>query len=346
MKVVQDAVHRALSPVSRIVLAVSGGLDSMALLDAAAVVIAPDRLVVATFDHATGDHSRRAMTLVCRRARALGLQVISGRSGQGHALRAEGMRPSAPEPTEALWRERRWEFLRRVGRRVEGTIATAHTRDDQVETVLMRIMRGAGARGIAGLYAATSVVRPVLDVSRHMLMGYADSRRLRWIEDPSNASRDHLRNRVRLDLLPALRCVDPAIEATLLDLAARAARWRAEVEEFVDRNVLYSVVGMGGALDVARGSLAGYSRESLAILWAALAGQVGLALDWRGTRRLVEFTMNGRPGSRIQLSGGWETILRDGSFLLRRSKRGPIGDEQGGGRLKHALTHRCELDAG
>lgn len=346
MKIVQDAVHQVLSPVSRIILAVSGGLDSMALLDAAAVVIPPARLLVATFDHATGDYSRRAVAFVCRRARALGLEVVSGRSGEGPALREERMRHSPAWPTEALWRERRWEFLRRVRRRVEGTIGTAHTQDDQVETVLMRIMRGAGARGIAGLYATTSVVRPLLGVSRHTLIAYADSRRLRWIEDPSNAARDHLRNRVRLDLLPALRRADPAFDATLLDLAARAARWRAEVEEFVDRNVPYSFAAADGALDVARGSLAGYSRESLAILWAALAAHVGLALDWRGTRRLVEFTMNGRPGSRIQLSGGWETIWQDRSFLLRRSRRGSIGYEQGGGRLKYALTHRCELDAG
>src|SRR5207248_11421456 len=108
------------------------------------------------------------------------------------------------ERTEAAWRAARWEFLRSVARRVKGPVITAHSRDDQIETVLMRALRGAGARGLAGLRAPSAVRRPFVDVSRAELHAYAMARSLSWIEDPTNRSPRHLRNRIRHDLLPSL----------------------------------------------------------------------------------------------------------------------------------------------
>jgi tRNA(Ile)-lysidine synthase len=185
----------------------------------------------------------------------------------------------------------------------------------------MRIMRGAGARGIAGLCAPSEVVRPFLDVSRDRLVRYGRRRRLVWLEDPTNRSRAHLRNRIRLDLLPALRRADPALDRWLLDIADVAAAWRREVDAFVERSVPYYLGGGGAGLAVAVSGLVGYSRESLAILWPALAGRVGVALDWRGTRRLAEFTIHGRAGSHIQLSGGWQVVRGRDELEMRRWTR-------------------------
>ncbi|MGZ8457998.1 MAG: ATP-binding protein, partial [Gemmatirosa sp.] len=122
-----------------VVLAVSGGRDSMVLLDAACAV-ARDRLAgVATFDHGTGPHARAAVRRVRRAAVRRGLPVLAGRA-------------DLPDAGEAAWRAARWRFLRRAARRLGATtVATAHTRDDQIETVAMRVLRGAGPPGLAGL---------------------------------------------------------------------------------------------------------------------------------------------------------------------------------------------------
>src|SRR5439155_12145208 len=158
-------------------------------------------------------------------------------------------------------------------------ILTAHTRDDQVETVIMRALRDAGARGLAGLYAASDVRRPFVDVSRAELHAYAAARRLQWIEDPTNASRRYLRNRVRLDLLPALLRLRPSVDAEVLTIARDAATWRRELTALIDEAIDVDVGFDGGgrrAIDVATKSLTGYSRELLEIVWPELASRAGV----------------------------------------------------------------------
>ncbi len=304
-------VGRSLADVPLAVLAVSGGVDSMALLEAAAESLPPRRLLVATFDHATGVHSARAVELVARRSAELGLPVVIGR-------RADDGR----DTSEASLRDARWEFLRSVAATADGVIVTAHTRDDQVETVLMRIMRGAGARGIAGLQPSDTVRRPLLQLSRADIVAFARRKHIEWHDDPSNASRRYLRNRVRHDVLPAMRAVHPGIDDELLALSARAAEWRRALDDVVDVAVDMRVNGR--ALDVALATLAGYSRESLAVLWPAMVARVGIALDRRGTMRVVEFSSQGRVGARIQLSGGWEVARGREHLEVRRQRERDI----------------------
>jgi tRNA(Ile)-lysidine synthase len=299
---VHEAVAEALGGHPRVVLAVSGGTDSMALLDVASRV-ARDRIAtVATFDHGTGSAARSAAALVAEEALARRLPIAVGRAS--HVGR-----------TEAEWRVARWAFLRRVAREARATIATAHTRDDQVETVVMRVMRAAGARGLAGLYAESDVLRPFIDVSRSAIAAYVRERNIPVIDDPSNRSRRHLRNRVRLDLLPAIRRVCPEFEAEILRLARRAAAWRWNVERLVKQ--CCPVDRIGGHFAVAAADLNGYDAASLAVMWPAIAARAGVTLDWRGTSRVVAFTTGGRVGSSIQLSGGVEVVRTREQFLIR-----------------------------
>ena len=302
---VREAVRTSLGRGGPWLLAVSGGIDSMCLLDAAARTIPKAQLLVATFDHRSGPHSREASRFVERRARELGLGVIVGR--------AERVATS-----EAQWREMRWAFLHGAAANANAGIVTAHTRDDQAETVLIRIMRDAGARGLAGLFALDErrLVRPLLGISRTDVERYARAASVQWLEDPTNVSMRHLRNRVRRDLLPALRAVHPGFEDELLDLSYRAAAWRREVETFVDSEVGPTV--RRHMLDVDSARLDGYSPASLRVLWPAIVARAGLALDHRGTRRLVTFTKTGKVGTRIQLSGGWEVVRSRHRFELRR----------------------------
>lgn len=314
-------VPHALLPLEGpLVLAVSGGRDSMALLEAAALAI-PERVAaVATFDHGTGPHATAAARLVARRGRALGFAVHRAR-----------LRPGQPA-TEAAWRRARWDFLGQVARRYEAAVVTAHTRDDQLETVVMRVLRGSGARGLAGMLveppaAPVRVHRPFLGLGREAVGRWAREAGVRWVDDPGNASRRWLRNRVRLDLLPAMERAAPGVGETLLALAAGAADVRRALDACAAR---LSVVTSEGALVIAVAELAGYDADELAALWPALAARVGLALDRRGTKRVATFTMKGKTGGTVQLSGGFAVVRRPEALVLHRTARRPTATDTPG----------------
>lgn len=290
-----------------LLLAVSGGLDSMALLHAMAAVARSRIASVATFDHGTGPAAVAAASTVARSAAALGLPVVGGCL---HVSEAPVV------GREAAWRAARYEFLRSAAAALGARIVTAHTADDHVETVLMRIMRGSGARGLAGLLAPGDVSRPFLALRRATLAAFVRERGIEWRDDPSNRVRHFFRNRIRHDILPALRRADPDIDVALLDTARRAAAWRAEVEAFIDGHV--GLRSEGGALVIDRTELQAHDRDSLAVIWGALAGRVGLALDRRGTHRLTAFTTSDPHGGRVPLSGGWSVQASRTSYRLHR----------------------------
>lgn len=301
---VEQAVAALADEARPVVLAVSGGLDSMVLLHAAARAPGVRLAAVATFDHRSGPASARAVARVAAAARALGLACVAGRARER-------------ESTEAGWRAARWRFLHGVAAGAGAVVATAHTEDDQAETVFMRLLRGSGVRGLAGLLAASPVRRPLVRLTRGALAAYAARHRVRWVDDPTNASRRHLRNRVRLDLLPAVERASPGFRDWLLDLGERSAALRADVERLV------STLGVGtepsGGVRVAAAALAGYDAEGLGLLWPVIVARYGVALDRRGTRRLAEFTSVAVPGTRIQLSGGYEVLRRRDTFEVRRT---------------------------
>jgi tRNA(Ile)-lysidine synthase len=260
------------------------------------------------FDHGTGAAARAAAEHVSQQVRV--------RSVPLRATRAEGL-----PPQEAAWRDARWTFLRRVGTEFDAVIATGHTLDDHLETVLMRALRDAGARGLAALHAGDGVLRPLLDFRRTELAAYASACNVTWVEDPSNASLHHLRNRVRHQLLPALERVNPGIARSLRGIGRRAWALRQDVDAFIQRGVPHELSedaeGGGRTLGVARSVLADYDLTALRLLWPALAARVGLVLDRRGTERIAEFTITGRPGARAQLAGPFEIARRGDRLVLR-----------------------------
>jgi tRNA(Ile)-lysidine synthase len=217
--------------------------------------------------------------------------------------------------SEEHWRSARRAFLGSVARFNDGVVVTAHTLDDHLETVVMRVLRDAGARGLAGLHAPSDTLRPLLPFTRAQVAAYAADVGAAWVDDPTNESRKYFRNRVRLDLLPAIERVRPDFAGRMLQLSRDAARVRQAIDAFVSRLVR---VGPGPRVSVAVSALEGYSRTVIAALWPAIAAQVGLAMDWRGTERAASFTTTGRTGGRIQLSGGWEIARTRSAFELRR----------------------------
>lgn len=164
------------------VVAVSGGVDSVSLLDILAKN--PDHnLVVAHFDHGIRDDSGEDEAFVKELARQYDLPFESKREELGK------------QASEELARERRYAFLRSVADKYQATIATAHHADDVVETIAINLIRGTGWRGLAVL--DSDVIRPLLDMSKQEIISYATSHNLKWQEDSTNASDAYLRNRVR-----------------------------------------------------------------------------------------------------------------------------------------------------
>ncbi|HEU0037668.1 MAG TPA: tRNA lysidine(34) synthetase TilS, partial [Verrucomicrobiae bacterium] len=209
----------------RILVAVSGGLDSMVLLHLLRPLAARNhwKLFVAHFNHQLRGRSSEAdARLVGKTAATLDLPFSVG-AGPVRALALE-----RAESIEMVARELRHKFLARTATRLRiRRVALAHHADDQVELFFLRLLRGAGGEGIAGMKWQSpspanpklQLVRPLLDVSRADLEQFAQQNKIRFREDASNASRDFLRNRIRHELLPGLRDrFQPALNQTVLRL--------------------------------------------------------------------------------------------------------------------------------
>ncbi|MYH63474.1 MAG: tRNA lysidine(34) synthetase TilS [Caldilineaceae bacterium SB0675_bin_29] len=216
---------------ARVVVAVSGGADSMALLHLLMRLRSDWNLdlVVAHLDHNIRPESADDATFVGEMARYWNLPFETTRLACGALTRKGNM--------EANARNLRYKFLAQVAtkRQVDGSpvdVAVAHTANDQAETVLMNLIRGSGVHGLAGMRAVrplllqdepvpgVRVVRPLLDVSRSEIIEYLWEHGIAWREDPSNQDRTLVRNRVRHEILPRLKELNPEVIASLCRTAS------------------------------------------------------------------------------------------------------------------------------
>ena len=195
----------------------------------------------------------------------------------------------------------------------------------------MRILRDAGPRGLAGLYAESEIIRPFLGIAHSRLDAYAQALRVPFVQDPTNSDRRHLRNRIRLDILPSIVSRNPGFPDELLALARESATWRRSLEDIA--GTVEAEAEDGGALRISRSSLRGYDADSLRVLWPALAARASVVMDRRGTHRAAQFTISGETGGTIQLSGGVEILMRRDHMLLRRMPA-RVGMVPAGGRMQ------------
>ncbi|MBQ6536737.1 MAG: tRNA lysidine(34) synthetase TilS [Firmicutes bacterium] len=206
-----------LLPAGCVVLAaVSGGIDSMVMAD---ILFRLRRelqmdLAIASFDHGLRPDSGSDVAFVRSWAEHRGLPFFSG--AKDVAALSDG------KNVEDLARRERYAFLRSVAAKVGPcVIATAHHRGDQAETVLLHLLRGSGVTGLAGIHPSRDgVVRPLLCVDRNDIADYAAANGIEYREDSTNSSTKYLRNRIRLELLPALADYNPCISRQLNDTAA------------------------------------------------------------------------------------------------------------------------------
>jgi tRNA(Ile)-lysidine synthase len=316
-------VHGSLAGLrqGRWLLAVSGGRDSMVLLDAFSSARPGEIAAVATFDHGTGPAARGAAALVVREAARRGHPVVSGAMAVPSSERGE----PAPAVGEAAWRVARWRFLGAWSRELGAAVVTAHTRDDQIETVVQRLLRDAGVRGLAAMRdegpgpMGVPVARPFLRTPRAVLAAYAEARGVPFLEDPSNASRAHQRNRIRLDLLPALERAAPGFGDWCLALAARASAWRATVDACVD--ALGVTVQPDGTVVLRAREVAGYGRREWEVLWPAIVARIGVTMDRRGIARAAAWAPGAAAGQQIPLAGSARIERTASSYVIRRGPR-------------------------
>jgi len=232
-----------------VAVAVSGGADSLALLHALRVLAGPRgwRLAVLTVDHGLRPGSAADAAFVADHAKSLGLPVRLLTLGPGDLA---AHRRAGPEAAARAARYGAlWPAAGDLGCR---WLATGHTLDDQAETVLLQLLRGAGPDGLGGMAVHSGrLLRPLLGVRRAETRACCAAAALPWREDPTNAGDDPLRNRVRGRLLPLLEELRPGATRALARTAGLAADERAWLEPLVAATVAAATAGDTEALDAA-----------------------------------------------------------------------------------------------
>jgi tRNA(Ile)-lysidine synthase len=295
-------------PPGRALVAVSGGPDSVALLDL--MVRSRDvhelDLIVAHLDHGIHPASPQVAVQVEALASSYGLPFEGGSIRLG------------PAASETLARARRYMWLEQTRERMgAGIICTGHHRDDQIETVLMRVLAGSGPAGLSGIAPVQErLVRPLLPFRRADLAEYLrEVGRTGWL-DPANTDPRHLRSWIRSELLPCLNARVPRVSVNLERLAAQAARdrraWDAVLDVLPDLDVRVD----DSCISVAATTLADYDSALKQAIILALARRAGCRLGPTRTGRVVRLVEHGVSGARVPLGNRWTAELAFGRLRL------------------------------
>lgn len=226
--------HRLLHPGERILIGVSGGADSVALLVILNEVAKEEawELHVAHVEHGLrGQESVEDAEFVQKLCAQLGVPFHMGQPAVKKYAAEHGM------STEVAARELRYRFFQETGQAVGATkLALAHHADDQAETVLMRVLRGTSVSGLAGIplrrqMAGLEIVRPLLDVGRDEIEKYCRTTNIPYRTDSSNALTDYFRNKIRLQLIPLLQS---EYNGNIKQALIRLGKIAAEEDRYLD----------------------------------------------------------------------------------------------------------------
>jgi tRNA(Ile)-lysidine synthase len=243
------ALREFVAPGARIAIALSGGLDSMVLLDALAPFAAKHVFVLSAVhvDHGLSPNAERWAQFCAEQCAARGVPLTIARLE---------LKREAGASLEALARTARYEQLNAAEADV---VALAHHADDQAETVLLQLLRGAGPRGLSAMprfhAGRPALLRPLLALTRSTLAAYAAARGLAWIDDESNAETRHRRNLLRHTVAPLLARHFPGYPATLV----RAAAHQAEASILLDELAAHDGAGAYDVRGLERARLAALS---------------------------------------------------------------------------------------
>jgi tRNA(Ile)-lysidine synthase len=297
---------------SSLLLAVSGGQDSMALL-ALLQDLAPMHgwsLSLWHGDHRWHDGSSRIaaeLSSWCQQ-RKLPLQVDEAVLGD--------------VPSEAKARQWRYERLEQRGRQVGADVVTGHTASDRAETLLLQLARGSDLAGLAALPSVRPLCpegpllrRPLLHLQRHDTLQICRDLALPIWEDPSNQSPEFGRNRIRMEVLPVLEALHPGSTQRISDLAERVSQVRDSQTELsrMALGVLQSPTGLDRR---GLGALSSASRRLLLAQWLQQQGVP--ALPASQLDELSQRLKSGAPGGAADLAGGWQLSWGGGELVLQQ----------------------------
>ncbi|HEU5401977.1 MAG TPA: tRNA lysidine(34) synthetase TilS [Terriglobales bacterium] len=316
--------HQLIHAGERVGIGISGGADSVALLRALLELREELGIVISVihFNHKIrGRESDADAEFVAVLAQRHGLEFHPA-SGDVPAYEKKHRLG-----TEAAARRLRYEMFRKLlsGGAVD-KIATAHTRDDQAETVVLRLLRGAGTRGLAGIHPILKfergvIIRPMLEIPRTDVEDFLKSLGQGWREDATNADVAYTRNRIRHELLPLIeRNYNPNVREVLAEVAEIArdedAFWEAWIEPLAQ-----AAIESDGQVTTVR--FEGEAAKSLAVrrrLLRFAAERSGLQLDFHHAQQVLELLVKPK-GTEVELPRGWRA-QRVGSSSIRLHRDG------------------------
>ena len=307
--------NELLKPGERVGVAVSGGADSVALLRLLLELRSELGVVLSVlhFDHQLrGAASEKDAKFVAALSAKYDLQLFAAAGDTSAYAREHKM--TVEEAARSL---RYGFFADQLALGELDKILSAHTLDDQAETVLMRLLRGAGTRGLAGILpeiriaeeSRGTILRPLLSFRRAELRDYLKSIRQPWREDRSNRDRTHTRNRIRHELLPLLeRKFNPQIAQLLADTAEIARAEEEHAQSELARKI--PAITQSGEIEVNE-----FRTESIAMqrrIVREVAKHSGITLEFEeaeAVRRLAREEAVSKP-KRCQLRGGFALLAR------------------------------------
>jgi tRNA(Ile)-lysidine synthase len=314
------------------VVAFSGGLDSTTLLAGLCRLIPPARLRAVHVDHALQPESAGWERHCAAAAASLGVRYVSERVA---------IDVGAGDSIEALARRARYRVFAQLLRPAE-VLVTAHHGDDQLETMLLRLLRGSGVSGLRGIvefapFAGGYLARPMLDLSRAEIRAQAEQWGLRWIEDPANREQRFDRNYLRSEVIPALKRRWPAAERSMV----RAARHMADAEEILEAMAEADARALPAPGCVPRSAITRLDPPRQRNLLRHLVRRCGLPVP--DSRQLEELRAalhveRADARTRVQWPGGEARVFRDRLYLLEPLR--PAGDASPAGRLKPGAEWR------
>jgi tRNA(Ile)-lysidine synthase len=304
--------HGLLHGGERVLVAVSGGADSVALLDTLCALRPALRisLAVAHVHHGLRAEADADAELVRRLCAKLDVPF--------HLETATVRREPPWEGLEAEARRARYAALQtRAGALGASRIATGHTADDQAETVLMRLLQGAGPRGLAGIAPTRgSVIRPLLESRRDQIVAHLASRGLDWVEDATNRDPRFLRNRVRHDILPFLADVfGRDVVESLCRSAALTRGALADLERQARAELRRIATTRPAGIVFPVSELRDRSGELAAEMLRLAAAELGETRPRRAPAHLAVRRLLAAPGPRRPVRVGRLSIERSGAWL-------------------------------
>lgn len=355
-----------LRPGMRIAVGLSGGADSVALVCALAERSRELGLVIhaAHLHHGLrGEEADGDLAFSCDLAAKLGLPFHESRVDVAKEAQADPARGKSSETIEEAARRIRYAWFRQLLASGElDAVATAHTLDDQAETVLAKFLRGAWTEGLAGIaprleFPEGAVLRPLLGVTRAEVEAYLCELGQGWREDSSNRHLTFTRNRIRHELLPLLVEWNPRLREHLAQMAMLAADeevwWQAELVRAAPQILLPGRAVRGGGRAAGGDSSIGIDATRLAALAPALqrrllrhaAAQLGAAPDFEATESLRDLVLAGRAGQKLELAKGLRAERTPRELRLEIGPASRSGGKTEAAPAEHQSCIPCEIHA-